>query len=108
MKNTITTITGKIDMSPGEENCGWVFYRVSARIYDCMDGYSPGVEAEEKAYKMFEDSLKKAERKRRLQQGKPTSPPPIRSTKKSEAGCGTWLMVIIIVLIVLYFYLFGT
>lgn len=59
-------------------------------------------------YKMFEDSLKKAERKRRLQQGKPTSPPPIRSTKKSEAGCGTWLMVIIIVLIVLYFYLFGT
>lgn len=58
-------------------------------------------------YKLFEDSLKKAERKRKLQQGKRTSPPPLRSTKRAEAGCGTWLMIIIIAFLILYFYLFG-
>lgn len=49
-------------------------------------------------YKLFEKSLKESEAKRKARQGKPTSPPPMRMTKKSsDLGCGGWIVPIIMV-----------
>lgn len=49
-------------------------------------------------YKLFEKSLKESEAKRKARQGKPTSPPPMRMTKKSsDLGCGGWIVLIIMV-----------
>ena len=50
-------------------------------------------------YKIFEKSLKESEAKRKARQGKPTSPPPMRMTKKSsDLGCGGWIALICVVI----------
>lgn len=53
-------------------------------------------------YKMFENSMKRSESRRRAGQSKPTSPPPIRMTKpSSDLGCGGWIILICIVIVVI-------
>ena len=50
-------------------------------------------------YKMFENSMKQSEPQRKAGQGKPTSPPPMRMTKKSsDLGCGGWISLICVVI----------